>query len=59
MPGGDITTFAFTVPGIVMSTGAGIGNFSSHGFPGNSNLFTMNGTDYNEPYLNREQVWRQ
>ena len=52
MPGGDITTIAFTVPGIVMSTGAGIGNFSSHGLPSNSNLFTLNGTDYNEPWFN-------
>ncbi len=51
-PGGDITTFAFTVPGIVMSTGAGYGNFSSHGLPANSNLFTMNGNDYNDAYLN-------
>jgi len=52
MPGGDITTVAFTVPGVVMSTGAGFGNFSSHGLPGNSNLFTLNGTDYNEPWFN-------
>ena len=52
MPGGDITTLAFTVPGIVMNTGGGTGNFSSHGLPANSNLFTMNGTDYNEPWLN-------
>jgi hypothetical protein len=51
-PGGDITTFAFSVPGIVMSTGAGYGNFSSHGLPANSNLFTMNGNDYNDAYLN-------
>jgi Carboxypeptidase regulatory-like domain len=52
MPGGDITTVAFTVPGIVMSTGMGYGNFSSHGLGGTSNLFTMNGDDYNDPYLN-------
>jgi len=51
MPGGDITTVAFTVPGVVMSTG-GYGNFSSHGLPGTANLFTMNGNDYNDPYLN-------
>lgn len=51
-PGGDLTTIAFTVPGIVMSTGMGYGNFSSHGLPGTSNLFTMNGDDYNDPYLN-------
>ncbi len=51
-PGGDITTVAFTVPGVVVSTGAGYGNFSSHGLPGTSNLYTMNGDDYNDPYLN-------
>jgi outer membrane receptor protein involved in Fe transport len=51
-PGGDLTTVAFTVPGIAISTGGGYGNFSSHGLPGTSNLFTMNGTDYNDPYLN-------
>lgn len=33
-PGGDITTVAFTVPGVVVSTGGGYGNFSSHGLPG-------------------------
>src|SRR5580658_8588218 len=52
MPGGDLTTVAFTVPGIALSTGAGYGNFSSHGLPGTSNLFTMNGNDYNDAYLN-------
>ncbi len=50
--GGDITTVAFTAPGVVMSTGMGYGNFSSHGLPGVSNLFTMNGDDYNDAYLN-------
>lgn len=52
MPGGDITTIAFTVPGINLSTGAGYGNFSSQGLPGTSNLFTINGADYDDPYLN-------
>jgi hypothetical protein len=51
-PGGDLTTIAFTQPGISISTGSGYGNFSSHGLPGTSNLFTINGTDYNDPYLN-------
>jgi outer membrane receptor protein involved in Fe transport len=51
-PGSDITTIAFTVPGIVVNTGSGYGNFSSHGLPGTSNLFTINGNDYNDPYLN-------
>jgi len=51
-PGGDMTTIAFTAPGVVMSTGLGYGNFSSHGLPGISNLFTINGNDYNDAYLN-------
>jgi len=50
--GGDLTTIAFTVPGVVMTTGGGYGNFTSNGLPGTSNLFTINGTDYNDPYLN-------
>ena len=52
MPGGDLSTVAFTVPGIVVSTGAGYGNFTSHGLPGTSNLFIINGNDYNDAYLN-------
>lgn len=51
-PGGDITTVALTVPGIAENTGSGYGNFSSHGLPGTENLFTINGNDYNDPYLN-------
>src|SRR5258708_3150988 len=51
-PGGDITSIAFTVPGIVVSTGGGYGNFSSHGLPGTANLFTTNGNDNMDPYLN-------
>ena len=52
MPGGDTTTPAFTVPGIVVSTGGGYGNFVSHGLPGSSNTFTLNGSDNNDPNLN-------
>jgi len=51
-PGGDITTIAFTVPGIAVSTGGGYGNFSAHGLPGTSNLFITNGNDNMDPYLN-------
>lgn len=52
-PGGDLTTIAFSVPGINANSGAGgYGNFSSHGLPGTSNLFTINGNDYNDAYLN-------
>jgi len=51
-PGGDITSIAFTVPGIAVSTGGGYGNFSAHGLPGTANLFITNGNDNMDPYLN-------
>lgn len=51
-PGNDMTAFAFTTPGVTISTGAGYGNFSAFGLPGVSNLFTINGTDNMDPYLN-------
>jgi hypothetical protein len=46
-PGGDITTIAFTVPGVVVNTnnGYGYGNFSSDGLPGISNMIIINGAD--------------
>jgi hypothetical protein len=51
-PGNDMTAYAFTAPGVVVSTGAGYGNFSAFGLPGVSNLFTINGNDNMDPYLN-------
>ena len=53
-PGGDITYVAQTAPGITMnnSTLGGYGNFSAFGLPGTSNLFTINGNDYNDAFLN-------
>ena len=53
-PGGDVTYIAQTAPGVTMnsSTLGGYGNFSTFGLPGTSNLFTMNGNDYNDPFLN-------
>jgi outer membrane receptor protein involved in Fe transport len=52
MPGGDITSVVFSTPGVAVSFGSGYGNFSVHGLPGTSNLFTINGNDYNDAYLN-------
>jgi hypothetical protein len=49
-PGNDMTNFAFTAPGITLSTGAGYGNFTAFGLPGTSNLFTVNGSDNNDPF---------
>jgi hypothetical protein len=51
-PGMDITNFAMTTPGVFLSTGAGYGNLTANGLPGTSNLYTVNGNDYNDPYLN-------
>jgi hypothetical protein len=47
-PGGDITTIAFTVPGVVVGAGTeGFGEIVSNGLPGLSNMVIVNGTDYN------------
>jgi Carboxypeptidase regulatory-like domain/TonB-dependent Receptor Plug Domain len=53
-PGNDITYVAQTAPGVSMNTssGNGYGNFSAFGLPGTANLFTINGNDYNDPFLN-------
>ncbi|HTW47279.1 MAG TPA: carboxypeptidase regulatory-like domain-containing protein [Acidobacteriaceae bacterium] len=52
-PGGDITTIAFTVPGVVMNTGTyGNGNFSTSGLPGISNLIILNGADQTDSFFN-------
>ena len=51
-PGQDITNYVLQAPGVTLSTGGGYGNFTANGLPGTSNLFTVNGNDYNDPYLN-------
>ena len=53
-PGGDLTYVAQLAPGVTMNTssGGGYGNFSAFGLPGTANLFTINGNDYNDPFLN-------
>ncbi|HUI53956.1 MAG TPA: carboxypeptidase-like regulatory domain-containing protein [Bryobacteraceae bacterium] len=50
-PGGDITYFAQTAPGVVMNTQAGYGNFVADGMPATSNLFTLNGANDNDPFF--------
>jgi len=49
-PGGDLTYVAQTAPGVVMNTQAGYGNFSASGMPALSNLFSINGQNYNDPF---------
>jgi len=51
-PGNDLSFVAQVAPGVVMNTQGGYGNFSSYGMPGTSNLFTINGMDDNDPFLN-------
>jgi hypothetical protein len=51
-PGNDLSAIAQTAPGVVMNTQSGFGNFSAYGLPGTSNLFTLDGQNDNDPFLN-------
>src|ERR1700730_8855774 len=52
-PGNDLTYIGQLAPGSVMNTaGGGLGNFASYGVSAVSNLFTINGMDDNDPFLN-------
>jgi hypothetical protein len=55
-PGNDLSAVALTAPGVVMNTGGGStfggGNFSVNGLPATSNLFTVDGSNDNDPYFN-------
>lgn len=50
--GGDTTSYAYSAPGVVLNSGAGYGNFSAYGLPSTANLFTTNGNDNMDPYMN-------
>jgi hypothetical protein len=50
--GNDITYVAQTAPGVNMNTGMGYGNFQTSGLPATSNVFTVNGENDMDPYLN-------
>jgi hypothetical protein len=50
--GNDLTYIAQTSPGATMNTGGGYGNFSVYGLPATSNVFTVNGENDMDPYLN-------
>lgn len=52
--GNDMSAVAQTAPGVLMNTssGGGYGNFTAYGLPATANLFTINGNDANDPYLN-------
>jgi hypothetical protein len=52
-PGNDLTAIAQLAPGVVSSPVAGAGgNLEAFGLPGISNLFTLNGMDDNDAFLN-------
>ena len=55
-PGNDLSAVALTAPGAVMNTAGGStfggGNFEVYGLPATSNLFTVDGSNYNDPYFN-------
>ena len=53
-PGGDLSYYAQLSPGATMATasGKGYGTMSVYGLPATSNLFTIDGDDYNDPFLN-------
>jgi hypothetical protein len=55
-PGNDLSAVAFTTPGAVVNTAGGAmfggGNFEVYGLPATSNLFTVDGANYNDPYFN-------
>jgi Carboxypeptidase regulatory-like domain/TonB dependent receptor len=53
--GGDLTTVAMTVPGVLMGGtvgGSGSANIVANGISGAAVLYTMNGADDMDPYLN-------
>lgn len=52
--GNDLTQIAQAAPGVTMnsSSGGGYGNFTAFGLPATANLFTVNGNDEMDPYLN-------
>jgi Carboxypeptidase regulatory-like domain len=51
-PGNDLSYVLQTAPGATMNTQAGFGNASTYGLPATSNLFTVNGMNENDPFLN-------
>jgi len=51
-PGNDLSAIAQSAPGVVMNTQAGQGNFSTFGISATSNLFTLDGQNDNDPFLN-------
>jgi hypothetical protein len=55
-PGNDLSAVALTSPGVVINTTGGStfggGNYEFFGLPSNSNVFTYDGANDNDPYFN-------
>jgi hypothetical protein len=51
-PGNDLSYFVQNAPGATMNTQAGYGNTAMYGISGTSNLFTVDGMNENDPFLN-------
>jgi len=51
-PGNDLTAIAQLAPGVIANNQGGYGNVEAFGLPATSNLFTMDGMDDNDPFLN-------
>jgi hypothetical protein len=51
-PGNDLSAIAQLAPGVVINSQGGYGNVEAFGLPATSNLFTMDGMDDNDPFLN-------
>ena len=51
-PGNDLTAIAQLAPGVIVNSQMGYGNVEAYGLPATSNLFTMDGMDDNDPFLN-------
>jgi hypothetical protein len=51
-PGNDLTYYVQTAPGATMNTQAGYGNSATFGISATSNLFTVDGMNENDPFLN-------
>jgi hypothetical protein len=51
-PGNDLSYIVQTAPGAIMNTQAGYGNSAVYGLPATSNVFTVNGANENDPFLN-------
>jgi len=50
--GNDLTAIAYSAPGVMMNSGGMYGNFNVDGLPATSNVFTIDGENQMDPFLN-------